>query len=788
MSKIGLSLLMSCQLLLGADADLIQSIFDKGTAYFKAGEYNQAIHEFKQAMGKSLDGIKKDIVSYNLATSYLNNKEYDLAIAHLQEVYSHKERLPSYMVEKCGVNLIFSQIAKIEDLLKESSATLDELKGAMNTILALETIHHELGLIQEAALFKEQEALALSIKIAKAKVTKQIDEMQLRAYSLDEALGQLVKTASEYYLQYERLEKKKLEPSLTRYFLNKQFAKEAQLEDLWTRCNHLIVEALENAKESRAPESKKIESLKDTQVAFLESQKHYLDALECMKASDVLQGHLKKALSKFYLEIANIHLSQGDALKHCFTKRIDLAYQDKDDLPRLKDEFKHINMTALNALSQFLYEHQNDHALTQLTQKLKEGLETSSLDRVHQLKRDYYLYAQMTNEPTTIIYPIYEQLVKSENIEAVLFDQYLYQIEACVDYLNAYKLSSAQDKNYHKYEQSHDLVMDAKIALGHKKLPESAQALAHFLLLWDYRYFMLEQIKKLSQNFKHCILQNNLDFKMIEELTAHLDRLDQERGLAQLDAWENEIDTFLEKGLQGAKQSLNMCPKAPNENCQKLLVENGNQWMERLKNFLDSEELTSANILQNGIKEQRMAYQLADHYPKLDPVPNHFEEDFLQMTKEAENYPILAVSTFESKYKNEQTLKEDQDGQALEYFYQGLKCAKDAQNALNQKIIDWSFVVTKEQESIDYWEKALAHYEQEEQGQAGQSIAQNEKKEQSSSIAELEEGQASYQEDRNHSSGASPVMSILERLNEMEQDDQIVKAVPRKTTEGLRPW
>ena len=108
--------------------------------------------------------------------------------------------------------------------------------------------------------------------------------------------------------------------------------------------------------------------------------------------------------------------------------------------------------------------------------------------------------------------------------------------------------------------------------------------------------------------------------------------------------------------------------------------------------------------------------------------------------------------------------------------------AQDAHKALSAPAIDWSRVVKLQEQTIECWKKVFENQNSPEgsSGSSGGSSQQDEQNFDHSSETDLEEVQSSKESEQ--------IMNLLEKLSEMQQDDQLLKPKQKPTKAGLRPW
>ena len=177
------------------------------------------------------------------------------------------------------------------------------------------------------------------------------------------------------------------------------------------------------------------------------------------------------------------------------------------------------------------------------------------------------------------------------------------------------------------------------------------------------------------------------------------------------------------------------------------------------------------------------------HWALLKNILKQFE-----MSTASQNYPLLAVSAFISTFHNEQSQKDaEQDNKdVLIHFENGLKEANKAKQLLENKVIDWKRVAVAQTKVIENWEKILHKLENQnsqnsQDGEAQDKQEDPNQKEDTQNESDISSSEE-MKEEQNSPKDHEKIMGILERLNEMQQEDKIVNKKNQSTKKGLRPW
>ncbi len=799
MRKTLLVTLCLCSFL--AYGDELNTLFDKGATYYKAGEMEKAIKSFQEAHKKAPAGIKKDIISYNLATSYLKNQQCEKAAALFNEVYENKERLPQHLFDRCAFNFMVTQLDQVNHTLKDDAEplTIECLEDAKKSLELAHQIYQHVLSSKEGHTLSQQEAyMELAIKGLKSKLYDKIQETTLEKLTFETAIAKLQEQMGKQIAHYERIGGKKLGESLTRYFLNQQYVKEQKERAVWKRLEALIDDQITQLQSDRAADSKRVLEKKSVKKQFLDSYNDYLASLDCMRENQLWLGRLKGARSKLSLDLIDLHLRGQDPIKYCLQKRIDIVNRQQEvDITAPFIGSLHRELKCANATSAALME-QFKEALLQsdlkvekahialLAEKLKRNIKRPYTSfSVHS---DYYLYEQMSGEPIDILYPIYSSLKQLEKQPKAS----LYQLHAAYDFFETQKDVASGEDNKRKIERSFQSIGTAFKAYEASDYAMCSLHLEDFFLHFNFGQFMLKEVRTLSLNLENILHSPHLNTLRIQELADQLHHANESRTSADLSIDDFAIRKAIEPGFNGAIESMSLQKRAEEAISQRMLLENTQMWMKRLDHTLEEKELSSLQILENGIEEQKLALSFSSEYPKLSIVDSAFENAFLTMTIDLENHPINAVGLFESVYSKEK--EQPKNDKTISSFREGLKWAHLAQKKLLTQSIDWSKISMMQNKVLECWQEAFLSYQnssdESSNGNSTQSSTGEENNEAEGDLKNVSEiADASQENEKNSSDQARrAIMGILEKLNEMQQDDKIAEKDPTKPKEGLRPW
>ncbi|MCH9633260.1 MAG: hypothetical protein S4CHLAM6_16130 [Chlamydiae bacterium] len=784
-------------------ADDLNQAFEKATTYFKAGEMSRAITYFDQAYQKAPAGIKKDIIAYNLATSYLKNGQSEKAIDLFKDVYESKDNLPEYLFERCTFNFIMAQLGRVNQALSSEDASLESLNSAQEFLSCAEQIYRmayqpEDGFVRHL----DHADLGFSIKGLKSDLHYRIEQAMLEKLSIESAIEKLKNQIGDQVSYYERLGQKKLDTSLRRYFLSQQYTQEKKAKSIWQKLEELVEDQISQHTLNSSSETQ-FEEQKNLKKQIVHGYNDYLASLDCMRENQLWVGRVKSAKSKLTLDLLDLYLKQQDPIEYCLQKRIDISEKqqekslDSSFVSSLHKELKHTSSTASALIEQMIpvletsdNSGEKKHIIS-LAENLKK--QVKNLYSVSSVYKDYYVYQQMVKDPMDVLYPVYVNMKSEQHLQ-----HSLYQLQAAYEFFDIQKDLSCSEDKMRKIKRSCKSLDGATKSFEEKEYKKSASFLEDFLSHWNFKGFIIKELQGLSSEFQPLLQSQYLDSIRLEKISADIAATNEMRVQVDLSTEDFALCSQLEPGFKGAMQSMQMQKKALEPSYQKILVTNAHQWIKRLVNSLEKKELVSTQILSLAIEEQELALGFSNEYPNLGQEGLSFDNDFLKMAIRAEEFPIEAANSFESKYYQEkaqegsgQKIKKDK---VISAFHKGLECAHKAQKKLKSNAIDWNEVKDLQEKTIEHWQEALSLYNQSEDQQSDQSSTSSnqsqggeEERNNPSSIAQFSDNLEENQTD-SKAKAQPTIMGILEKLNEMQQDDKIVENNPQQAKEGLRPW
>lgn len=777
--------------------DELAHLFERGSTYFKAGEFKQAVSYFEKAKEKAPSGLKKDIISYNLATSYLKSGQYLQAVEAFTEVYGHRERQPSYLVERSTHNYILAGLEMInQTLLQESDEiTLEILTQAKEKLKQIEEVYSWATQSLESFQYKQEEFhINSAIKEAHSKINAKLDQLKLDGLSLASVLEKIRSTLLNQTLFYERIGLKELKPSACKYFLNRQFVEDQKLKPLWQRLEDLAEE------KTKADSEELFHKLK---AQIRESFNEYLASLDCLRENQLWLGRFKSAKSKILLDLVDLQLKQEDIMKYCLQKRIEINLRKTQSNGALANSLQR-ELHWMNSLSHHLCEQfletmvKNSEAhlapMVALGHHLKERLKTAK-DQPGYLK-DFYIYQQMMTDPVDILYPIYQKLDEKKKDLEKEQTAFIAQLEVASLFFELQK-ETEDESLQRKVKRALESLGQALTTFREQTYERSHEHLEDFFTHYHFSRFMFLQAHRLSEYFEQILNNRPFRSEIVHEVYPTLIHIDQLCSQSDLSAEDFVLQNQLRPGFEEAVLSLKLEQEIKKEDQQKVLVQNAYHWMKRIQEMIEKEIHSSEQILKKGILEQKLALELAKIYPELKDISSLSDKAILRIIINSEKHPIEAVSSFETLYYQEKAgqdlKKKSTQDEVIQLFHEGLKQARIAQKTLQSSAIDWEKVFQNEQGAIECWEKIFSKDSSKDSSMQENSSTDSP----SSDSGELSQNQMDNnqegdinknQEQIPHQPSQNSIMGILEKLSEMQQDDKLIEKGPKKAKEGLRPW
>lgn len=819
----------------------------KANAYFEAEEYQKAIEAYQALLKEQGLGIKKEILTYNVGTAYLANHQYGQAIDHFFKVMEKEDEAPKYLIERTHFNLILSYLALADHTLDnlDTENPMSSIKETKETLTsAQEKYEAYLGLkypyLTEGDE-KPQELIDLKSSLkelnSKLKLTEQ--KIKIESLTFSKGLQFLLEQTDQQLFRLNAYLQKELPKDFKKYLLTKQHIFEKSKLPYWKRVEEIIQQQYEEA-ENEVLHKDKVAQKQDEnfelqsnyRALFDQANNRHHTALDCLKENDLSRSRIEYAKAKLDLTLMRLTEQAQDCLEHCLKEKIALKesserYEGQEGYAAsLNQEIHHYNTMAYGLAhnqDERMRAFKNTSKDRKTFSKLDELRKVEELDLVHQLitrlkdrledeqnptldklSKDYYLYLLAKVEPEEILLKIYERLKENtalQDQEVQVMDHQFFALLNRFEVQSQFSYDEAKNKRIH-YAQNALPTVKEKIVQS--ELKEAEEGLKNILINWSFNRFMMSEIEKLKNNtekYQDQILFSKADYDQMstqnQEVLSCKDKLEEPES-------HQEAILFLEESFKRVEETSELALHDSFQNkTQKLLLKNASAWMDRMIQKLKTEKATSKEVLLTGIKEEKLSLEFVKQAETLNVAKQEDSDYFQALSVESQDYPISSVQTFEELFYDEESEATAKSGEStrnsdvLKYFKAGLVEAESALKLLSKDTIKWEDVATKQNLTIEYWQKALEAYGQKskdqdsDQGQSNQGgDSQNQENQgapdqkgdlEDASVAEMEQ-------DEMDSSKDSSLRDILQKLQEMEQDDQISPKIEHKPKQGLRPW
>lgn len=837
-------LLMSLSCVLHSDPEATK----KANAYFEVGEFEKAITSYQEILKKQEQGIKKEILTYNLGSAYLAKGEHTKAIEHFFRLLSHDEQVPKHLLERTHYNLIISYLNQADHFLDH----LDE----DSPMTSVQAAHRSLALAKERydaysemkypdlenleELPQEIVDLKHSLKELNSKFKRFHQKVLLDTLSFQDGLDTLSSQTQNRLLYLDSYLQSDLESNYKKYLLTLQYISEKETLPFWKRMQEIIQTQYDEA-EKKALHKDKVSrqqdadfELQSTHLAlFDQANNRHLTSLDYLKEYNLLQSRLEQAKSKCDLKLMELAQKSQDGLEFCLKEKIMLKKREEvfktkvDYTSSLQKELSHYNMMAIGLAGHFdekIQAYKNPSRDKKTFSKLDELSQIEELDVTHQLinrlkarlekedhpdldklYKDYFLYMLSKKKPEDFLLKAYQRFKEQEPLSQKEIKEWGYQFFAVLNHFEVqHNFSYDEWKNKRiSYALEHLAVVQDFVAVGKKS--EAFHELQNILIQWNFEAFVIKELEDAKASYAPLLEKITFSKEEINHLAqANQDILEYGERLQEQDKHQETL-SYLEESFKKIEETNELALQDSLRNkAQKLLLKNGSHWISRIMRTLKTEKKTSKEVLSNGISEEKMSLALSLE-TQLRSISKLEDLQKVQaLAGESQQYPVEAVKTFEDLFHEEEadatskSGKSSRNHEVLKYFRAGKIEAEKALELLGEESINWKLVSSKQELAVEYWEKALKAY-QGSSGQQKQDPNQNssqsgkgERQEsdpsgqqsgdmEEASVSEMNEGEMGNSKDNS-------LRDILQKLQEMQQDDQIRPKQKQTPKKGLRPW
>lgn len=811
---------------------------------FEAGAYQKAIEAYTGLLKVQSGGVKKEVLTYNIGTAHLANHEYQSALSEFEKVLTQEERAPKYLITRTLYNVVLASLGKADESLDHISEE-KPMESVETARVYLDRAQDKLSQFIElkypdldAYLDVPEEVLDIkkSMKELNSKYRKVREKVILDTLTFSAGLDLLVKEEHFSHGFLSQLLQKSGPKDQEKYVLSKRFTVHKKSFPYWKRVEEILKENLEKAEQNAQHKDKvsqmqdeELETMRSHLALFDQAYNRHLCAGDALKEGRLDTSRLEIAKAKLDLDLIKLSEMKRDGIEHCLQGKIALKEKQEEVekwpsyAQALEEEIAHYTTMVYGLVhgqceriqaykskdpdkKQFakldeMKKVKELDMVQQMLMKLRARLKNETVHTQEKFLEDYYLYQVSKVQPEDILLGLYDQLFKEKQLKQAEQQEAHYQLFALGERFDIQSQFSYDAIKTRKLSYAKEKLPEVKALLAQKEWARGHTALKDLLINFSLQRFAMNELTKISNNVRDASLepfyteeQHARLLSQMSELHNLSDQLkypqDHERALASLNEDLEHAETHLRHALKDAYP----------QKVQKLFVEHGGRWIERAKWHLDEDEKKAMEILSKGITEEKHTLKfstLGGHLVVPDP---EYKTTFVDTARSSQHYTVSVVNPFLDAFYSEQaesnalTNEPGKKDEVIKYFKAGLVEAEEAERLLHQENLDFEKIQSKQELTLEYWQKALealsgnsSNSNQQNQGNSSQGNSQeaqaqpsNEQPEEGENMSQASSGDESDQ--------GQELREILQALQEMQQDDQIRKDSNREAKKGLRPW
>lgn len=810
-----------CMHLVGASNDLEK----KAKQLFEAKDYAQAILCYEDLMKESKTGFQREILQYNIATAYLANHQYEKATKELASILYQVGRCPKHLIERAYYNQFLAQIGWVDELLTSSQRTegdlerasqlLDEAQASLKGYTEVKYGENQ----SELETSEELKELKYSLKELRSKWKKIRSQLILGQLDFPKGVDRVKRQVQDQIEAVEHYFESSLLQNFLKYALTREYQQAKKELPFWGRLKEILGEMRHDVElklsESSSDEEKEalLKQQKNFEAFFSQAESGHKTALDCFKEHYLKRAWIELNKAKWGLSFMQQIASHEDLLKYCLEQKCSLVKKmSSSKKAPLYEEASYEMVGYLNELallfSKQLFSSGQTSLHQELLKKLSHRLQSEDKPTCEKLLQDTALYQALYEEPTNWLLPVYAHLEKKKDLkeeDKIAFSPQLFALKERYQTERHLKRSD-ETKTQADYICKHLDLLEEHLA---KKEPlEAHKVLEDTLINLDYAklvVYHLEEMKKLYDLALKDLCFEESYKKRLEErknrilaFPLHLEEPDRYQEMY------THVHEQLEPLFAHHEKAQNTSFR---HKLRKLFLKNASLAVTRLQKDLEEKKPTSVFVLLKGIQDQKMSLENSEAIDHLFGVSPEEQKSFFSFVLESQNIPIKSVEPFEALFQKEgeSSPQEANDLQrrhdTLKWFQAGLKEAKEAKEFLTRESIAWEKVTQKQKAAIEYWEKALSQKNSSSQNNEGSQQNQPSESEQESEASALQESsldRASIDEKQSSSLSEENMAEdfakeqesrdLLQRLQEMQKNDELTSPQKRAVKKGLRPW
>lgn len=809
---------------------LTMSLFSEGiedktklaNRYFAAEKYSEAKALYEEILSIDAKGLQKGILHYNLGTCYLKEAKFSLASNQFSKITSSDVQYPNYLLERAYYNIILSCLKNASSCLEDSIVESSQLHQAS------ESLNESLSYIERYTQHKEYyesksneskellQELKNSYKELKSLYRIKLQEKKLSELNMSQGFLELSKQKSEQLYNLEVLGREQKHPSYYKYYLSCQHTSERAITPTWKKVDQLIEDEIKKCtyQMDKHPDLKEqiaqeINQLQVKKRFFTQAYQNRTVALDYLKEGELWKSRLYQAKAKHSLEILEKMDNSEDILEGCLSKRIELAKKKNSDSVleyqnSVDQEWEHLSSLShqlamgyskkfLAKDSELMLKHlenkksqkkERAKVITDLFSEFKSTLKRKPENLEDQSEADLYLYHQIYQNVEDTFYGLYEKVNQNN-----LADQnhFKYSLKSSEKYLKSQLKHLKDGTEYAKASYAFERIPNLHTQLETKKNSELKESLKDVLVQYDFPFFSAKELEKNLNDYSEALKQDQISDDSIQKILEKQNEvLALKDNLQKQDHYQDEVN-LIEEDIKKAQENINQIQSNTNLNPdqKKSLLSLSQNGIKDLIDKLKLEEKSSQQMLQNAIERQELAKQMSEQ--NLDQASQD----------QAQKQTLDQVGNFEAQCQNEQKQMNQEDQQskqgALNQFKMGEKEAKEALKGIKQDK-DGQEIVSHQGRAIEHWQEALENLGQNQNKSSGSdqnsmSSKSDEPQDEDSQMDQsaMEEKEID-EEELKAEEQSEELNEVLQKLKEMQEQDQGSYDVKPETKKGLRPW
>lgn len=774
--------------------------------WYEGGQYEKALGFYNELLESQPTPSQEQALLYNRAMTFSTLKRWEEAIVDLKRLKSMDGLALELKYDVWG-RIAITQLQRSRELcldldvqgdniLPSCQLSLEALTEAEEALKNVEGLRREALLIQ-LDLKHSHDWNQRELKVLAREQRIYLEELQNRQrmmkLTFDDGLKELLSQVASLSSRLELWGIGGQEEHEQERLLRVQKILEKGQQGLWKHLRDVF-------------KSSKEEELQTIEPFFLSAEEQYLRGIDLLDEGRLWEARESAGLSHAYLRSLQRVRGQREPLEGLLQdllaarmKRQKAAHTEHQQSLEREDRQLHLLAAYLaGALIQGLQEREEEkksieqEVELQLLKSLKgqlekvgkEGEEASSLRR--QAESRIAKYQTIFSQEGDLLLAI-QLRVERERSAAQENQERTWSLFESIRLLEEkFTLREEREEGEEK-ERSKQVLVRLREALtwqeGVKKEDwnEVAAIIDEAFVLWDPVKALTGKLIELNKLFAQTQRETHISREVLEELKFKHEGLEERMKLAK--ERERDLVENLEWQVRKSQVRITLVEQALTSKrfqSAKLFLFDGAQWMQRaLKDFTNTHPPNEERLLRQGILEEQFARDFNESLHQLEPEEG-IDRNLHQVLLENQQWVLNVVAPFEQIW---QAGEEQKPQEVLHLFLKGKESAEGAKDFLDKEIPSFSETLKKQEEAIEFWEKALEALKKGNEGDDSSGP------EGDSSSGQQEGGESKDSPQKPKQNVQLPPQQVFELLQEMDREDQRFKEgkklAPKK---GLRPW